>query len=175
MLAVTCFQCGHLVEISPDADRCGACGANLRRLISAREASHYFYMRAAEQSARGDVAPALAEVQDRKKHPPSILLQALHPSSGSFAGSAAPSPSASVAPSGASLDRGRVRQGEGAGPQLQSLRPSERNPLRVTHTNNRRALNGHSYLHRGFVQLILSGSSRELTRRRALASATSSG
>lgn len=77
MLAVTCFQCGHLVEISPDADRCGACGANLRRLISAREASHYFYMRAAEQSARGDVAPALAEVQRGLTYQPSSELHLL--------------------------------------------------------------------------------------------------
>lgn len=43
------------------------------------------------------------------------------------------------APSVASLDRGRGRRGEGAGPQLQSPRPRERNPLRVTHTNVRRA------------------------------------
>ena len=45
------------------------------------------------------------------------------------------------APSVASLDRGRGRRGEGAGPQLQSPRPRERNPLRVTHTNVRRAEN----------------------------------
>jgi len=63
MLAVTCFQCGHTVEISPDAERCELCGANLRRLISAQKASRYFYTRAAELSARGDVATALAEVQ----------------------------------------------------------------------------------------------------------------
>lgn len=77
MLAATCFHCGHAVEISPDADRCEACGANLRRLISAQQASRYFYMRAAELSAKGDVAPALAEVQRGLAYQPSSELHLL--------------------------------------------------------------------------------------------------
>lgn len=77
MLAATCFHCGHAVEISPDADRCEACGANLRRLISARQASRYFYMRAADLSARGEVAAALAEVQRGLAYQPSSELHLL--------------------------------------------------------------------------------------------------
>lgn len=77
MLAVTCFQCGHTVEISPDAERCELCGANLRRLIDARHASRYFYTRAADLSARGEVAPALAEVQRGLAYQPSSELHLL--------------------------------------------------------------------------------------------------
>ncbi|HHY53956.1 MAG TPA: LysM peptidoglycan-binding domain-containing protein [Chloroflexi bacterium] len=77
MLAATCFHCGHAVEISPDADRCEACGANLRRLISAQQASRYFYMRAAELSARSEVAAALAEVQRGLAYQPSSELHLL--------------------------------------------------------------------------------------------------
>lgn len=77
MLAATCFHCGHAVEISPDADRCEACGANLRRLISAQQASRYFYMRAADLSAKGEVAPALAEVQRGLAYQPSSELHLL--------------------------------------------------------------------------------------------------
>lgn len=77
MLAATCFHCGRTVEISPDADRCEACGANLRRLISAQQASRYFYMRAAELSARGEVAAALAEVQRGLAYQPSSELHLL--------------------------------------------------------------------------------------------------
>lgn len=77
MLAATCFHCGHAVEISPDADRCEACGVNLRRLISAQQASRYFYMRAAELSAKNDVAPALAEVQRGLAYQPSSELHLL--------------------------------------------------------------------------------------------------
>lgn len=77
MLAATCFHCGHAVEISPDADRCEACGANLRRLISAQQASRYFYMRAADLSAKGEVALALAEVQRGLAYQPSSELHLL--------------------------------------------------------------------------------------------------
>ena len=77
MLAVTCFQCGHTVEISPDAERCELCGANLRRLISAQQASRYFYARAAELSARGDVTAGLAEVQRGLAYQPSSELHLL--------------------------------------------------------------------------------------------------
>jgi len=77
MLAAICFHCGHAVEISPDADRCEACGANLRRLISAQQASRYFYMRAADLSAKGEVTPALAEVQRGLAYQPSSELHLL--------------------------------------------------------------------------------------------------
>lgn len=77
MLAVTCFQCGHTVEISPDAERCELCGANLRRLISAQQASRHFYTRAAELSTRGDVTAALAEVQRGLAYQPSSELHLL--------------------------------------------------------------------------------------------------
>jgi LysM repeat protein len=65
------------VEISPDAERCELCGANLRRLIDARHASRYFYARAADLSARGEVAPALAEVQRGLAYQPSSELHLL--------------------------------------------------------------------------------------------------
>lgn len=77
MLAVTCFQCGHTVEISPDSERCELCGANLRRLIDAQQASRYFYTRAAELSARGDVSAALVEVQRGLAYQPSSELHLL--------------------------------------------------------------------------------------------------
>ncbi|MFO7632507.1 MAG: LysM peptidoglycan-binding domain-containing protein [Caldilinea sp.] len=65
------------MEISPDADRCELCGANLRRLIDAQHASRYFYMRAADLSARSDVAAALAEVQRGLAYQPSSELHLL--------------------------------------------------------------------------------------------------
>lgn len=77
MLAATCFHCGRTVEINPDADRCEACGANLRRLISAQQASRYFYRRAAELSSQGEVAAALAEVQRGLAYQPSSELHLL--------------------------------------------------------------------------------------------------
>ncbi len=77
MPAITCFQCGHTVEISPDAERCGLCGTNLRRLISAEQASRYFYTRAADLSARGDVGAAQAEVQRGLAYQPSSELHLL--------------------------------------------------------------------------------------------------
>ena len=77
MPAVTCFQCGHTVEISPDAERCGLCGTNLRRMISAEQASRYFYTRAADLSARGDVGAAQAEVQRGLAYQPSSELHLL--------------------------------------------------------------------------------------------------
>lgn len=77
MPAVTCFQCGHTVEISPDAERCGLCGTNLRRLISAEQASRYFYTRAADLSARDDVAAAQNEVQRGLAYQPSSELHLL--------------------------------------------------------------------------------------------------
>lgn len=77
MLAVTCFQCGHTVEISPDAERCALCGADLRRLIDVRSASRYFYTRAAELAVRGDVGGALHEVRRGLSYQPTSELHLL--------------------------------------------------------------------------------------------------
>ena len=77
MPAVTCFQCGHTVEISPDAERRELCGTNLRRLISAEQASRYFYRRAADLSAKGDVGEAQNEVQRGLAYQPSSELHLL--------------------------------------------------------------------------------------------------
>jgi len=63
MLEVTCFHCGQVVQISPDAERCSVCGMNLRKLIGREEASSYFYRRAAEYAGAGNVLGALQEVQ----------------------------------------------------------------------------------------------------------------
>ena len=63
MFAVTCFQCGHAVEISPDSDRCELCGANLRKLIGVHQATSFFYQRAAGLATRGDPHAALAEAE----------------------------------------------------------------------------------------------------------------
>lgn len=77
MLAVICFQCGHTVEINPDAARCALCGADLRRLIDVRSASRYFYTRAAELAARGDVEAALHEVRRGLAYRPTSELHLL--------------------------------------------------------------------------------------------------
>jgi hypothetical protein len=63
MLEVTCFHCGQIVQISPDAERCSVCGMNLRKLIGREQASNYFYRRAAELAGAGNVLGALQEVQ----------------------------------------------------------------------------------------------------------------
>jgi LysM repeat protein len=63
MLEVTCFHCGQVVQISPDAERCSVCGMNLRKLIGREQASSYFYRRAAELAGTGNVLGALQEVQ----------------------------------------------------------------------------------------------------------------
>jgi nucleoid-associated protein YgaU len=63
MLEVTCFHCGQIVQISPDAERCSVCGMNLRKLIGREQASGYFYRRAAEMAGIGNVLGALQEVQ----------------------------------------------------------------------------------------------------------------
>ena len=63
MLTVTCFHCGHTVSISPDAERCSICGSNLRRLLKPDQEARYFYDRAADLAATGNVAGALQEVQ----------------------------------------------------------------------------------------------------------------
>jgi nucleoid-associated protein YgaU len=63
MLTVTCFNCGHTVSISPDAERCSICGSNLRRLLKPDQEARYFYDRAADMAATGNVQAALQEVQ----------------------------------------------------------------------------------------------------------------
>ena len=63
MLEVTCFHCGQVVQISPDAERCSVCGMNLRKLIGREQASGYFYRRAADMAGTGNVLGALEEVQ----------------------------------------------------------------------------------------------------------------
>lgn len=63
MLEVTCFHCGQIVQISPDAERCSVCGTNLRKLIGKEQSSNYFYTRAADYAAAGNVLAALQEVQ----------------------------------------------------------------------------------------------------------------
>ena len=63
MLEVTCFHCGQVVQISPDAERCSVCGMNLRKLIGREQASGYFYRRAADMAGTGNVLGALQEVQ----------------------------------------------------------------------------------------------------------------
>ena len=63
MLEVTCFHCGQVVQISPDAERCSVCGMNLRKLIGREQASGYFYQRAADMAGAGNVLGALQEVQ----------------------------------------------------------------------------------------------------------------
>jgi nucleoid-associated protein YgaU len=63
MLEVTCFHCGQVVQISPDAERCSVCGMNLRKLIGREQASGYFYQRAADMAGNSNVLGALQEVQ----------------------------------------------------------------------------------------------------------------
>lgn len=63
MLEVTCYHCGQVVQISPDAERCSVCGMNLRKLIGRDLASSYFYTRAADFAGAGNVLDALQEVQ----------------------------------------------------------------------------------------------------------------
>ncbi len=63
MLEVTCFHCGQVVQISPDAERCSVCGMNLRKLIGREQASAYFYGRAADMAGAANVLGALQEVQ----------------------------------------------------------------------------------------------------------------
>lgn len=63
MVEVTCFHCGHVAHISPDVERCAVCSADLRHLITPEIASHYFYDRAAQMAAGGEVTLALLEVE----------------------------------------------------------------------------------------------------------------
>ncbi len=77
MIDVTCFHCGSIVQISPDAERCAKCGANLRRLIGGEQASGYFYHRAADMAGEGNVIAALQEVQRGLAYQPSSELNLL--------------------------------------------------------------------------------------------------
>ena len=77
MIDVTCFHCGNIVQISPDAERCAKCGANLRRLIVGEQASGYFYHRAADMAGEGNVIAALQEVQRGLSYQPSSELNLL--------------------------------------------------------------------------------------------------
>ncbi|MBK8049937.1 MAG: LysM peptidoglycan-binding domain-containing protein [Anaerolineales bacterium] len=77
MNEVTCFHCGNRVQISPDAERCSVCGANLRKLIGREQASGYFYSRAADMSGAGNVLAALQEVQRGLAYVPSSELNLL--------------------------------------------------------------------------------------------------
>ncbi|NJN81081.1 MAG: hypothetical protein HC802_01530 [Caldilineaceae bacterium] len=63
MHEVTCYHCGHIVHITPDAERCSVCGEDLRHLIPPEYASDYFYERANRLAIDSDSASALAEVE----------------------------------------------------------------------------------------------------------------
>lgn len=63
MYEVTCFNCGNIAHITPDADRCIICGADLKHLIRPDYASKYFYQRAAQLADAGEVTLALLEVE----------------------------------------------------------------------------------------------------------------
>jgi nucleoid-associated protein YgaU len=63
MYEVTCFRCGHVAHLSPDAEHCAVCNENLSHLITPEYASRYFYDRAAELAAAGELTLALLEVE----------------------------------------------------------------------------------------------------------------
>ncbi len=63
MYEVTCFNCGNIAQITPDADHCIICKADLKHLIRPDYASKYFYQRAAQLAAAGEVTLALMEVE----------------------------------------------------------------------------------------------------------------
>jgi hypothetical protein len=77
MHEVTCFHCGHIANISPDADRCRACTTDLKHLIPPDDASRYFYERAAEMAAAGEITLALLEVERGLVYQPSSELHLL--------------------------------------------------------------------------------------------------
>jgi hypothetical protein len=77
MHEVTCFHCGHIAHISPDAERCAVCNADLSHLITPDYASGYFYDRAAEMAAAGEVTIALLEVERGLAYRPSSELNLL--------------------------------------------------------------------------------------------------
>lgn len=77
MYEVTCFRCGHVAHISPDIERCAVCGADLKHLITPEYASRYFYDRAAEIAAAGEVTLALIEVERGLAYRPTAELNLL--------------------------------------------------------------------------------------------------
>ncbi|MCB0061872.1 MAG: LysM peptidoglycan-binding domain-containing protein [Caldilineaceae bacterium] len=62
MQEVVCFNCGRIVDISPDAELCSVCGENLRELLHPAYISTYFYDRAAEMAANDELLQALREI-----------------------------------------------------------------------------------------------------------------
>lgn len=63
MQEVTCSHCGRHVQITPDAPRCSYCGEDLQSLLIPQNATAYFYRRAADLAARGDLEGALDEAE----------------------------------------------------------------------------------------------------------------
>ncbi len=62
MYEVTCFNCGNIAHITPDADHCIICKSDLKHLITPEYASKYFYQRAAQLADAGEVTLAVLEV-----------------------------------------------------------------------------------------------------------------
>jgi nucleoid-associated protein YgaU len=77
MYEVTCFYCGHLARITPDAERCAVCGADLKHLITPDYAARYFYDRAAELAAAGELTLARLEVERGLAYQPNSELNLL--------------------------------------------------------------------------------------------------
>ena len=62
MQKVTCPQCRTVVEINPDAPLCHVCSADLRTLLTPEATTRYFYQRASDLAAAGQLDKALSEV-----------------------------------------------------------------------------------------------------------------
>lgn len=77
MYEVTCFHCGNIAHITPDAERCIICGEDLKHLITPDYASHYFYQRAAQLAEAGEVTLALIEVERGLRYQPDAQLHLL--------------------------------------------------------------------------------------------------
>lgn len=77
MQEVVCFNCGRIVHISPDAERCSVCGENLRELIHPAYSSTYFYDRAAQMAADDDLLQALREIDRGLRYHDSSELRLL--------------------------------------------------------------------------------------------------
>lgn len=63
MYEVTCFHCGNIAHITPDAERCIICGEDLKHLITPDYAAYYFYQRGAQLAEAGEITLALLEVE----------------------------------------------------------------------------------------------------------------
>ncbi len=77
MHQVTCTHCGRVVLISPDSPRCSICGQDLHTHIPEGYSAPYFYRRAADLAARGDLPSSLAEVERGLDHIESSELRLL--------------------------------------------------------------------------------------------------